>query len=711
MIDSATGILEKICCQVFKECGLAYYILDGLGKIIQWGGNLSDLRLGIPEKNSPISDSVVFMEGILPLKTSSMEFSCIKMPSTGPVDALLFRLDPGYGLILWDASKKEAYLTQEQQIRNESILLQQEQKKTEQIHSEEKICQEKTQTLLEDLFQALNLIVLEMNSQGQFSLVGTPPDWIDQIPQANLLISGQVYEEDVFSFLGNFMGEARTRWSRNHPSAFKSGIWIQKDPQGQEVLFEATGVDVHGRKLMILSQDVCYPHEKQSIIQKGRNLALNYHSLKRSGREMKKLQDELELRVQERTQALTEANRCLAAELEERKILEKERKEMSRQLRQSQKMEAIGTLAGGIAHDFNNILSGIMGFTELSLAQAPSGSPLTPNLEKILSAALRAKDLVRQILTFSHQTEYQKKPLKLGRLVTEVLNLLKASLPASITIVQELQTDGCILADQTQMHQVLLNLCTNAAQAMEDRGGTLGVGLKEIDMDSKGLDAEIISSRQVVLTVRDTGSGIGPEVLERIFDPYYTTKEKGTGLGLSVVHGIVTKTNGCITVKSQVGQGSVFNIHFPALDAPQRADSLPESVPLGNNERILLVDDETIQTEMAEKLLGRLGYQVVPINDSMEALAIFSADRENFDLVITDMIMPRMTGKTLAEKIFEIKPEIPIILCSGYSHEMKSGVMEQAGITLNLMKPFTMKDLAKAVKTALAKTERHPRPI
>ena len=709
MHDSTLLILEKICFQIFKDCSLAYFITDNLGKTIQWGGNLSNLNIPTPEKENHISDIVLFMEAILPLKSKSMEFSCIKMPHKVCVDALLFKMDNGYGLIVWDTSKKEEYLTQTQQECNELSLLIEKQKNRISCLSDKDI-QKVNKAFLENLFLELNLAVLEINDQGHFVLIGTPPLWIEQISQSSQILAGEAYQEDAFSFLGNFIQEAKSRWLKNHQESFKSGIWIEKDTTGQEFLFEATALDIHGKKLLIIAHDVCHPNETQSIIQKGRNLALNYQSLQRSDRELKGMHDELELRVKERTKDLEEANHRLANELKKRKKIEKEREDMFKRLRQSQKMEAIGTLAGGIAHDFNNILSGIIGFTELSLLEAQDGSKLKQRLGKVLQASDRAKELVRQVLTFSHATVYEKKPLKLKLIVTEVLNLLRASFPSFIDIEKDLQSNSYILADHTQMHQVIMNLCTNAWHAMKDEGGTLRVELDDINIKPEELidKCKSISGRHLVLTIKDTGCGIQQGVIEKIFDPYFTTKEKdkGTGLGLSVVHGIVYKCNGCITISSQLGKGSVFKIYLPSFDTQNEAKTVEESIPLGNNETILFVDDDPVQTELAELLLPQMGYRVVTSNDSVKALNIFLAEKEKFDLVITDMTMPKMTGNVFAKKIFTIAPDMPVILCSGYSDDILLDMVKDMGIEEYLIKPIEMKELAHAVKNALQKNQK-----
>jgi signal transduction histidine kinase/CheY-like chemotaxis protein len=706
MKDPTASILEKICSRVFKDAKLTYFILDDTGRLLQWGGDLRVLNMSAPGKDSHIADALLFMEGILPLTESDMEFSCIKMSGDLCVDALVFEIEKGYGLIVWDATTKEAYLTETQQKCNELSLLI-EQQKSRMVFPLGNNIRKPKDAFLQDLFLALDLIVLEMNPQKGFTLLGSPPLWIDQIPQSKQLLLGQACEEDVFSFLGNFIQEAKSHWAKNLSHAFRSGAWIEKDHRGQDLLLEATAIDIHGKKLIIIAQDAGHPTERQSIIQKGRDLALHYHELQRSDRKLKGLHDELETRVKERTRDLEQANLRLANELKERKKVEQEREEFSRQLRQSQKMEAIGTLAGGIAHDFNNILSAIMGFTELSLYEAGEGSKIKSRLEKILNASNRAKELVMQILTFSHQTEDEKRPLKLRLIVSEVLNLMRASLPASIDIKKALQSNAYILADHTQIHQVIMNLCTNAWHAMKENGGTLSVTLGDIDIKPEDQDAnpEVFPGQYVLLTITDTGCGIQPDIIEKIFDPYFTTKEKdkGTGLGLSVVHGIIRKLNGHISINSQLGKGSEFELYFPLFGASN--NPLPEKKPIvkGNNERILFVDDEPFQTELAEQLLAPLGYRVVTSNNSTNAYNIFVQEQGDFDLVITDMLMPKMTGKALAEKIFKIKPDIPIILCSGYSDDIDISSLKAMGINQYLLKPIGIDALARSINHALKK--------
>ncbi len=569
MTEFQARILDTICAKAFKDTAIAYFIADDHGGILHWGGNLAQLKLSIPKEATRISDVLIFMEGILPLSEDEMEFSCITLPSGVCVDARLYRGKDTHELIIWDSSQKEAYLNAPLQAANELSLLIEKKKKVLAGLADQN--PENNQRLfLEEFFLALNFGVLEMDNKGQFRLFGSPPPWIDFLPQADLLRSGMPLEEDHFSFLGNFIQEVKSRWERQDFASYNSGLWIEIDTQGEECLFEATTLTTQGKKLLIISNDACLPDEKQSIIQKGRDLALHYESVKRSGRKLRDMNDVLEFRVKERTRELEEVNKQLSFELVQRRKAEAARTEALEQLRQSQKMEAIGTLAGGIAHDFNNILSGIIGYTELSLAEARDGDGDGTKLQKILDAAYRARDLVKQILTFSHQTNQDKEPVMLTRVVNEVLGLIKGSLPGSVDIKSDLQSNAYILADPTQMHQVVMNLCTNAWQAMVDKGGTVSVVLAESEILDSDAVPKLIPGRYLRLAIEDTGPGISPEIMEKIFDPYFTTKEEGTGLGLSVVHGIVRKTGGLIIVDTEPSKGSLFKVYFPVWDLREK---------------------------------------------------------------------------------------------------------------------------------------------
>ncbi len=385
--------------------------------------------------------------------------------------------------------------------------------------------------------------------------------------------------------------------------------------------------------------------------------------------------------------------------------------EMEARLRQSQKMEAIGTLAGGIAHDFNNILAPILGYTELALTRLSPHDPLAVDLHQVIKAALRAKDLVQQILAFSRQSPKERKPLQPHLVVKEALKLLRASLPSTIEIREEISPEcGAILADPTQVHQIIMNLCTNAYQAMREKGGVLGVSLMKVTIgeeNGKVISAELAPGEYVLLEVSDTGRGMDRATLARIFEPYFTTKPtgEGTGLGLSVVHGIVKSHQGQITVYSEPGRGTNFHVYLPRV-AEATTAVLPigavsqETIPTGT-ERLLVVDDEAMITSMLRVILQNLGYQVTISDSSLEALALVEHDPTAFDLLITDMTMPGLTGFELAQKILAIRPDLPIILCTGFSELINKEQAQAMGIRAYLMKPVSVRELAQAVRKAL----------
>ena len=408
--------------------------------------------------------------------------------------------------------------------------------------------------------------------------------------------------------------------------------------------------------------------------------SLEFYSLLRNQNE------NLEKMVEERTQTLAK---------------------YERQLQQVLKIQAIGTLAGGIAHDFNNILFPIVGYTELTMDEVPDDSVAHNNLEEVLKAAHRAKDLVQQILTFSRQSGQERKPVKVQLIIKEALQLLRASIPASIEIINKID-DDChpVMGDATQIHQVIMNLCTNAYQAMQDKGGTLEVNLSEVYVGYEETAKKIgmQPGKHLQLLVRDEGCGMDAVVLGRIFEPYYTTKEqgKGTGLGLSVIHGIVKNHRGDISVTSSPGKGTTFKVYLPITEDAEIATELePSNGTVKGNERILLIDDEEQIVSMEQQMLENLGYEVTARTDSTKALKEFSQEPQNFDLVITDMTMPQMTGDQLAQKLLDIKPGIPVILCTGFNEDITEEKALAMGIQKFVMKPVIKNELASTIRAVL----------
>ncbi len=370
-------------------------------------------------------------------------------------------------------------------------------------------------------------------------------------------------------------------------------------------------------------------------------------------------------------------------------------------------MESIGTLAGGIAHDFNNILSVIIGYVEIILEdELPEDAPTRSSLKEVHQAGLRATNLVKQILTFSRQGESEMKPISLNSIVKETLKLLRPALPANIEIRQNLHLEeGMVFADPTQIHQIIMNLCTNADYAMRETGGVLELNLSELSVGTAGTGelSLLKPGTYFRLSITDTGPGMDRLTLERIFDPFFTTKpkEEGTGLGLSVVHGIVKEHGGHITVKSEIDKGTSFNVYLPRIESigPMQIES-PALIQSGT-ERILIVDDEQGILNHMSQTLTKLGYQVTGMSSSTKALETFRLSPQEFDLVITDQTMPAMTGDVLAQQILLFRSDIPIILCTGYSHQITKERAKTLGIRELVMKPIVRRKLAETVRRTL----------
>ena len=385
-----------------------------------------------------------------------------------------------------------------------------------------------------------------------------------------------------------------------------------------------------------------------------------------------------------------------------------ERLRWEKHLQQAQKMESVGTLAGGIAHDFNNLLYPIIGMAEMLMEDLDPGSIAHENARQIYMAGMRGSELVRQILSFSRQPDDRKAPVKVQQILAEALALIRPAIPSDIRIDVDFDQDcGPVMADPGKLHQVLVNLVTNAYHAVAETRGEVGVRLRETTGEAARREGVRLEAGELVeIEVTDTGSGMDGAVLERIFEPYFTTKAqgKGTGLGLSVVYGIVKDHGGEIKVVSAPGKGSSFKIYLPRVrvtEAPPDTAADGEAGRAGGGARILLVDDEAAIVKLQTRILERLGYAVTSCADGSEALAVFQSDPSGFDLVITDMTMPFKTGDQLAADLLAIRPDIPVIICTGFSERLDREKAEAIGVRELLMKPVARPDLAGAVRRVL----------
>jgi signal transduction histidine kinase/ActR/RegA family two-component response regulator len=399
-----------------------------------------------------------------------------------------------------------------------------------------------------------------------------------------------------------------------------------------------------------------------------------------------------------RISAVRDETERFKAEIEQAKLEDK--------LRQAQKMEAIGTLAGGIAHDFNNVLGIIVVNTELAMYDISEDGQAHENLEEIMKACLRARDMIRQILAFSRKDEARAKPVMITPLVKESVKLFGSSVPDNIEIIQDIRSKSdVVMADPTQIHQVLMNLYNNAAYSLKEGGGNITVALDNIELveGKMSIYPGMSPGKYLRLSVSDTGQGIQPDILDKIFDPYFTTKKigEGTGMGLAIAHGIIKSHGGIISVESEPGKGAAFNVLLPVIEADIRIEDEHHIYCPTGTERILFVDDEKSLSNAMKLMLSRLGYKVTSSTDSIDALRLFRENSESFDLMITDLVMPNMTGLELSMKVFDIRPDIPIILCTGYDDIVDDEMIIKAGIRYRTTKPLVMSEMANIIREAL----------
>ena len=683
-----------------QQYRFGYIMMDKKGIIISWGGELARLGIAPLTEGRAIAEQLTFMEGLLPLSEPYLQLPLIKPDEAHVWNIHLFNTDQGCGLVIMDASADDQRMKVFQQKANEQAL-----SHAQQGESRPNGWPPRQAEWVETIFSACNMAALRLDTDGKFYLMGRPPEWLSHICPSSMTEPCLLDPNNVFSFLENFLHEAHEFWDAGKIGCIKSGLWIETDGDGSEHLFEAIAVQTGSTRILLISKEHGMSREKQALIQRGREIALGRSALERTKIRLQADRNDLENRVLERTHELERINNRLQLELEHRKQLEAERTEILIQLQQAQKMEAIGTLAGGIAHDFNNILSAVIGFTELSLLDASQGSQLQANLQHVISAGQRAKKLIRQILTFSRQSNPETQPVQLSLIMGEAIELLRASLPATIEIKDDIQSDAFVMADPSQLHQVVMNLCTNAGHAMQPEGGVLELTVRDrhIDLGNADLFPDMLPGSYVEIIIGDSGHGMSPQILKRIFDPFFTTKEKGqgTGMGLAVVHGIVKNYKGEIAVQSKIGQGTTFRVLLPTVKKAEATEmAMDLTIPKGD-EQILFVDDEPMQADLAVRFLVPLGYRVKAYTDSAAALDKFYQEPEQFDLILTDMFMPKMTGRSLAAKINAIRPDLPIILCSGFGDGLGEPGDSDRYISGYLIKPYGIRELALTIRKIL----------
>jgi PAS domain S-box-containing protein len=398
---------------------------------------------------------------------------------------------------------------------------------------------------------------------------------------------------------------------------------------------------------------------------------------------------------------------AIKEDITEKKLNSEKQSELEEQLRSAQKMEAIRTLAGGIAHDFNNILAAILGYSEITMDDMPAGSIQQKNMKAIYAAGIRAKELVNQILTFSRQSEHEIKLIKVDSLIKETVKFLRSSIPTSIKIIEKINPENpMVLVDPSHIHQIVMNLCSNAYQAIGDNNGSIFITLENEKLKKENA-YNLSEGLYIKLSIRDTGKGVDALTKERIFDPFFTTKPigDGVGLGLSVVHGIVNSLNGTVLVNSKLGEGSTFTVYLPGQSVEKSKSEQENPVIVGGNENILLVDDDKAVAEMSKQMLESLGYNVCVQYGGMETLEVFRKKPFDYDIIISDQIMPNITGVNLSKKLLQIRPDIPIIITTGFYEKIDKKKIFRLGIKGYIEKPVIKKDIAALIRNLLNKNK------
>jgi len=696
--------LQEIALEWFEsEFLCAVLRLDAQGRVLEIGGRPELLELPKLEVGRPLQEQLLFIDGLIPMETKLLCLPSIQVSPYRMLHVRLTRTAEGYGVVISDAAPRaREVLALRSSLRTQAS----ETRSARASETTDASLAERSLFLSEQLV-AVGVAAFRVDAAGRLRLESeVVPKWLELLPALSPCIEEPALPVQTDGFVDHFLFDARALWEGDSNGYVSSGPWCETDFEAQEHLFEAVAVKTHSASGLWISHETRFLRERRALLQRGRELAKERAELLQLRSELTAGRVALEAKVAERTQRLHEANAKLLEELQLRRSLEHEQHEMFRRLEQARKMETIGTLAGGIAHDFNNILSAILGYTELSLDATPEDSILRQNLDQVMAATLRARDLTRQILVFSRQAEPSKRPVQLVEVVEEALGLIEASLPARISVERRIESHAYVLADPVQMHQVVMNLLTNAVQAMSRDPGTLSVALREVCEPgwTGGLHGTAPPGSYVELIVRDTGTGIAPALVHRIFEPFYTTKPagEGTGMGLSVVQGIVQEAQGTIQLQSQQGKGSVFTVRIPVLDSAKLLELSDKQLRRGEG-RILLISDKAVHSALMQQMLTCLGYQVTHVRHDSEAAGVLSESECRFDLAIADMDRSRGRGLILSTELLRSAPRTPILFCCDDDAGRASPA--RAEDEAYLVRPIAMHELADACHALM-----QPRP-
>ena len=668
----------------------AFVVLSEEGRVLEAGG---ETRLFGPAELAPgtvLSEIAPFTSGLGESRAPLVMPRILTHPNIW-VDVHLVSSAPGALLLLLDVSEAVRRETELLQQANELALI----KRSPALPDAE----------FRTLFSALNLLAARLVEGDRLVPLGDLPAWGGRFVPLLDDPTADWEEDRSLAFLGAFMHDANEFWALGEPGNIRSGVWVDDDLDGTEFLYEATAACTSTQRVLLLSRIDSASAEKQAIIQTGRELALSHRDLARDRSQLERDNNRLEKRVRGRTEDLEQINQRLEAALKRRAELEDERATIIDRAQQSQRIEALGTLAGGIAHDFNNVLAAVLGFAELGLLPETSHEAKQGYFQSIEEAAIRAQDLVRQILVMTRRTQTDARIIQVGDIVDEVERLMRATLASNIDIDAELITNPAVSAAPTEMHQILMNLCTNAGYAMRSNGGSLRLTVDELEVTDRMVDQfpDLSPGQYAVIEVRDTGEGMSTDTLPRIFTPFFTTKGagEGTGIGLSVVQGIVTNAGGAVLAWSDPGEGSVFKVFWPVAEASPAGTSGDADRPIVGSERILFVDDEPMQAEIARQMLGKLGYQVTALTSSKEALVRFADSPMDYDLVITDLAMPELSGEVLVREILAARADLPVIVLSGDLAANAQSVLEDVGAERCLLKPVRWREIAETIRELL----------